>query len=129
MKQKEIELYRRDDGFYAGRELKGGGLSADAHKVSGEEIMTMFTEFFTDYCRETGESKLLMQDGEGKIFVTMQAGQPKQPERPQVKAASKREQGDAGISHAEREQARRDNGKKSAKPVQKTPKKPRKARK
>jgi hypothetical protein len=31
------------------------------------------------------------------------------------KAASKREQGDAGISHAEREQARRDNGKKAAK--------------
>lgn len=32
-----------------------------------------------------------------------------------VKAASKREQGDAGISHAEREQARRDNGKQESK--------------
>ncbi len=72
MKQKEIELYRRDDGFYAGRELKGGGLSADAHKVSGEEIMTMFTEFFTDYCKESEESKLIMMDGDGKLFVTMQ---------------------------------------------------------
>ena len=78
MKQKEIELYRRDDGFYAGRELKGGSLSADAHKVTAEEIMTMFTEFFQDYCKETGESKLIMQDGDGKLFVTMQAGQPKQ---------------------------------------------------
>ena len=74
MKQKEIELYRRDDGFYAGRELKGGGLSADAHKVTAEEIMTMFTEFFGDYCRETGQTKLLMQDGDGRLFVTMRVG-------------------------------------------------------
>jgi len=69
--KKEIELYRRDDGFYAGRQLKDGSLSADAHKVTGEEIMTMFTEFFGDYCRETGQTKLLMQDAEGRMFVTM----------------------------------------------------------
>jgi len=71
MKQKEIELYRRDDGFYAARQMKDGSLSADAHKVTAEEIMTMFTEFFGDYCRETGESKLLMQDASGGLFVTM----------------------------------------------------------
>jgi len=71
MKQKKIELYRRDDGFYAARQLKDGSLSADAHKVSAEEIMTMFTEFFGDYCRETGGEKLLMQDAEGRLFVTM----------------------------------------------------------
>ena len=75
--KKEIELYRRDDGFYAGRQLKDGGLSADAHKVTAEEIMTMFTEFFGDYCRETGESKLLMQDAEGRLFVTMRVEQKK----------------------------------------------------
>lgn len=75
MKKKEIELYRRDDGFYAGRELKNGGLSADAHKVTGEEIMTMFTEFFVDYCNETGQSKLLMQDASGGLFVTMRVEQ------------------------------------------------------
>ena len=71
MKQKEIELYRRDDGFWAAREKKDGSLSADAHKVTAEEIMTMFTEFFGDYCRETGQTKLLMQDAEGRMFVTM----------------------------------------------------------
>ncbi len=85
MKQKEIELYRRADGFWAGRELKGGGLSADAHKVSAEEIMTMFTEFFTDYCRETGESKLLMQDAQGGLFVTMRV----EPNKKQVEAPKK----------------------------------------
>jgi len=76
MKQKKIELYRRDDGFYAARQLKDGSLSADAHQVTAEEIMTMFTEFFGDYCRETGQTKLLMQDAEGRLFVTMRV-QPK----------------------------------------------------
>jgi hypothetical protein len=71
MKQKEIELFRTEDGFYAARELKGGSLSADKHKISGEEIMTMFTEFFVDYCKESGQTKLLMQDGDGQLFVTM----------------------------------------------------------
>lgn len=71
MEKKKIEMYRRDDGFYAARELKNGELSADAHKVTGEEIMTMFTEFFGDYCRETGQTKLLMQDAQGRLFVTM----------------------------------------------------------
>ena len=80
MKQKEIELYRRDDGFYAARQLKGGSLSADAHKVTAEEIMTMFTEFFGDYCRETGDLKLLMQDAEGRLFVTMRIEPPQKKE-------------------------------------------------
>ena len=82
MKQKEIELYRRDDGFYAAREKKDGSLSADKHKVTAEEIMTMFTEFFGDYCEDTGQSKLLMQDAEGRLFVTMRVEQPKQQAAP-----------------------------------------------
>lgn len=80
--KKEIELYRRNDGFYAAREKKDGSFSADAHKVSAEEIMTMFTEFFTDYCRESGQTKLLMQDAEGRLFVTM---------RVETKSTQKRE--------------------------------------
>ena len=90
MKQKEIELYRRDDGFYAAREKKDGSLSADKHKVSGEEIMTMFTEFFGDYCEETGQSKLLMQDAEGRLFVTMRVEPPKKKASPAPKASKKK---------------------------------------
>ena len=71
MKRSKIELYREDDGFYAGRRLKDGRLSADAHKVTAEEIMTMFTEFFCDCCKESGQDKLLMQDADGQLFVTM----------------------------------------------------------
>ena len=74
---KELELFRMSDGFWAGHQTADGKrMKAGAHKITAEEIMTMFTEFFTDYCKETGESKLIMQDGDGKIFVTMQAGQP-----------------------------------------------------
>ena len=69
--KKNIELFRREDGFYAGRELKSGKLSADAHKVTAEEIMTMFTEFFQDCCTESGQDKLVMRNGDGQLFVTM----------------------------------------------------------
>ena len=69
--KKKIELFRREDGFWAGRELKDGSMSADAHKVTAEEIMTMFTEFFCDCCKETGQDKILMKDGDGQLFVTM----------------------------------------------------------
>ena len=74
---KELELFRMSDGFWAGHQTADGKrMKAGAHKITAEEIMTMFTEFFTDYCKETGESKLIMQDGDGKLFVTMQAGSP-----------------------------------------------------
>lgn len=74
---KELELFRMSDGFWAGHQTADGKrMKAGAHKITAEEIMTMFTEFFQDYCKETGESKLIMQDGEGRLFVTMQAGSP-----------------------------------------------------
>lgn len=86
--KKKIELYQRDDGFYAGRELKDGRMSADTYKVTAEDIMTMFTEFFQDYCQETNQKQLLMQDAKGRLFVTMLV-----PEK------------------SAKEQTRRDNGK------------------
>lgn len=89
MKQKKIELYRRDDGFWAAREKKDGSLSADAHKVTAEEIMTMFTEFFCDYCSEIGQTKLLMQDAKGGLFVTMRVPNGKQTEAPKKPQAKK----------------------------------------
>ena len=70
---KELELFRMSDGFWAGHQTADKKrMKAGAHKITAEEIMTMFTEFFTDYCKETEESKLIMLDGNGKLFVTMQ---------------------------------------------------------
>jgi len=82
---KELELFRMSDGFWAGHQTADGKrMKAGAHKITAEEIMTMFTEFFGDYCRETGQTKLLMQDGDGKLFVTMQVPD-KKAEKPQAK--------------------------------------------
>lgn len=89
MEKKKIEMYRREDGFYAARELKNGELSADAHKVTGDEIMTMFTEFFGDYCHETGKTKLLMQDAQGRLFVTMRVPTKKDGTKPKAKKPTK----------------------------------------
>ena len=84
MKQKEIELYRRADGFWAGREKKDGSLSADAHKVTAEEIMTMFTQFFTDYTQETGENRLLMKAADGTYFAAVRLKPREESEKPAV---------------------------------------------
>lgn len=83
---KELELFKMFDGFWAGHQTADKTrMKAGAHKITAEEIMTMFTEFFQDYCRETGESKLIMQDGEGKLFVTMRV-----PDKQNGKSAGKK---------------------------------------
>ncbi len=85
-KTKELELFKMSDGFWAGHQTADGKrMKAGAHKITAEEIMTMFTEFFQDYCKETGESKLLMQDGSGRLFVTMRVPD-KQAEKPKKSA-------------------------------------------
>lgn len=90
---KELEIFRMSDGFWAGHQTADKKrMKAGAHKITADEIMTMFTEFFTDYCKETGESKLLMQDASGGLFVTMRV--PAQPaQRPPKKRKKRRDNG------------------------------------
>ena len=71
MAKNDIEIYMMADGFWAGHMKKDGTLAAGAYRLTGEDIMTMFTGFFTDYCRETGSQRLLMQDAPGALFVTL----------------------------------------------------------
>lgn len=80
MAKNDIEIYLQADGFYAGHMKKDGTLAAGAYKITGEDIMTMFTSFFLDYCKETGGQKLLMQDSAGALFVTMKV--PTTPQTP-----------------------------------------------
>lgn len=67
-----LDIFQKEDGFYVGRECKNGKLAKGAYKLTGEDIMTMFTHFFNDYCRESGQKQLLMQTGDGQMFVTLQ---------------------------------------------------------
>lgn len=71
MANSQIDIFKQEDGFYVGRMLKNGRMAKGAYKLTGEDIMTMFTEFFEDYCRESGGQQLLMQAGDGTLFVTM----------------------------------------------------------
>lgn len=66
---KNIELFQKGNGFYAGRELKNGQMAMGAHRITDEEIMTMFTSLFERYTKETGETKLLMKDSKGDLFA------------------------------------------------------------
>ena len=72
MANSQIDIFQQEDGFYVGRKCKNGKMAKGAYKLNGNDIMTMFTKFFTDYCEESGQKQLLMQDGDGRLFVTMQ---------------------------------------------------------
>ena len=71
MTNSQIDIFQQEDGFYVGRKCKNGKLAKGAYKLTGEDIMTMFTQFFTDYCKESGQQQLIMKDGNGQLFVTM----------------------------------------------------------
>lgn len=77
MANSQIDIFQQEDGFYAGRRCKDGTLAKGAYKLTGGDIMTMFTQFFTDYCSESGQSQLLMQGGDGQMFVTLKVPAPK----------------------------------------------------
>jgi len=66
----QLDIFQLEDGFYVGRKLKNGKLGKGAYKLTGQDIMTMFTQFFEDFCRETGKTQLAMQSGDGQLFVT-----------------------------------------------------------
>ena len=66
-----LDIFQEEDGFYVGRKLKNGKMAKGAYKLTGEDIMTMFTQFFEDCCRESGQQKMIMKSADGQFFVTM----------------------------------------------------------
>ena len=71
MKNEVLDIYEMKDGFYVGRQLKNGKMAKGSYKLTGGDIMTMFTKFFDDYSRENGQKQLLMKTGDGQLVVTM----------------------------------------------------------
>jgi len=69
MTQNDIELYLEHDGFYAGRRLKSGKLGKGAHKLTEEEIFTMFTTLVRTFVAKTGQDTLVVQGEDGKAVV------------------------------------------------------------
>lgn len=65
------DIYQMEDGFYVGRMCKNGKMAKGAYKLTGGDIMTMFAQFFDDYCNESGQKQMLMQNADGQFIVTM----------------------------------------------------------
>lgn len=65
----ELELYLEKDGFYAGRKLKSGKLGAGAHKLTEDEIFTMFTTLVRAFVAKTGKDTLVIGGDDGKAVI------------------------------------------------------------
>ena len=71
MTNSQIDIFQQKDGFYVGRMLKNGKMAKGAYKLTGEDIMTMYAQFFADFCKESGQQQMLMKTGDGQLLVTM----------------------------------------------------------
>ena len=73
MANSQLDIFQLEDGFYVGRRVmnrKKLTLAKGAYKLTGGDIMTMFTQFFDDFCRDSGKTQLAMRSGDGQLFVT-----------------------------------------------------------
>lgn len=73
MANSQLDIFQLEDGFYVGRRVmnrKKLTLAKGAYKLTGQDIMTMFTQFFDDFCRDSGKTQLAMRSGDGQLFVT-----------------------------------------------------------
>jgi len=66
---KDYMFLECEDGFYFGRALKNGNISADSRKVEKGEIVQMFAEVLEDYCLKTGKPMEITRDGHPKIVA------------------------------------------------------------
>ena len=67
----DYEFLRCEDGIYFGRALKSGGMSADARKITDEEVALLTAEFVEGYCLKTGKPLELQRDGKTFIRATL----------------------------------------------------------
>jgi hypothetical protein len=64
------DIYQEEDGIYIGAKKKDGTFAKGARKLTAEEILTIYTTFFNDYCEEQKTDMLVMEDSNKDIIVT-----------------------------------------------------------
>ena len=69
MKTREIGIYLTQEGFFAGNKRKDGSLSADAHMINEDEIISMAAILLRTYVAKTGKSTLVVQGNDGKAMM------------------------------------------------------------
>lgn len=67
----DYEFLRCEDGIWFGRALKNGGISADARKITDNEIAYLMSELVQGYCLKTGKPLELQRDGKTFIRATL----------------------------------------------------------
>lgn len=120
----EIKIVLTQQGFFAGRVTPKGTISLGAHKISEEEIFTMYGALMRTYCRKTGQDSLVLPGNDGKIIVSKlveirQADAPEEetaaadnlPKKKRVRRAKK-----AAIEHGQNGEGSGSAGRKQARP-------------
>ena len=70
MARKEYEILMTEEGgFFFGRMLKNGTMSADSVRIDDDQVMKMFAEWFGRYCLHGQTDTLWIKDPEGAILV------------------------------------------------------------
>lgn len=64
-----IGIYLKSDGFYAGRKLVNGTLQLGAHKITEDEIISMFSVILRTFQAKTGNDTLVIQGSDGKAMI------------------------------------------------------------
>lgn len=64
------DIYQEEDGFWIGAKKKDGTFTKGSRKLTAEEILTIYTTFFNDYCEEQKTDMLVMEDSNKEIIVT-----------------------------------------------------------
>lgn len=68
MAKAKQQLVISDDGFFVGRVLKDGSISADAYHISDAEIVAMFENYLTRYCFTKQKNILEICRGKRTVF-------------------------------------------------------------
>lgn len=112
-KNEDYGLLMTEQGFYYGRLLKNGSMSADSKPVGQDELLNAFAAMFERHCatEQTNEQWIGIEGG-GAILIKrftvddLRAAATKANKKAAAKAAGKREQTGARSQSAERKQTR-----------------------
>ena len=67
--EQNVGIYLKKDGFYAGRKLANGTLQLGAHKITEDEIISMFSVILRTYQAKTGNDTLVVQGTDQKAMI------------------------------------------------------------
>ena len=106
-KKQDYEVLMTEEGFWFGRLLKNGTMSADSVRIDDDQITNMLAAWFERHCAREQTDELWITKPDGAILVKQfTSEQIQEAATKAAKAADKRGQTGARTDSAERKQAR-----------------------